>query len=397
MITVDHLLLKIVNFTGPTIEEIMPSRDSRVLHSLATAVGTYYFITESQSKLLLKILKEHKEKIAENCDEVVHALELPTWSKNFRKVEQVKKFFIGKNLADDLTLFVEFTFSANFRKIIQNNAKHIENLVLVAPGKSYQADLTEKNIVVLCDLLAPLDFEIDELIKKHYEAVKSWEKSTFQDQFLISNMPGNNFQKTITEDLGLSTPIDKNIINDRSVRYQYFTEKPEKSEKTANSLVEHIANRPQSRLWIDSTIHTVDNVITSLMLLKRFPLLVVFPNWLPQKLQENMVILSDSLEKNNIASSVGIYFRMDNDPQGKIFNQLIAEKKYNTQLDNTTQVVGIQTGKLPKFLIKNDWTPMSVISFDANLRYNKASLYTNCCDLVITYSEAPTIIEPKLK
>jgi hypothetical protein len=207
-------------------------------------------------------------------------------------------------------------------------------------------------------------------------------------------MPGNAFQKTITEDLGLSTTINKNIINDRSVRYQYFTEKPEKTE---NSLVEHIANRPQSRLWIDSTIHTVDNVIMSLIALKRFPLLVVFPNWLPQKLQENMVILSDSLEKNNIADSVGIYFRMNNDPQGKLFNQLIAEKKYNIHLDNTTQVVGIQTGKLPKFLIKNDWTPMSVISFDANLRYNKASLYTNCCDLVITYSEAPTIIEQRLK
>jgi len=394
MITVDHLLLKIVNFTGPTIEEIMPGRDSRVLRSLATAVGTHYFITESQSKLLLKILKEHSEKIALNCQDLVHALELPTWSKNFRKVEQVKKFFIGKNSSDDLTLFVEFTFSANFRKIIQNNTKHIENLITVAPGKSYQADLTEKNVVVLYELLLPLEFEVDELIKKYYETIKSWEKSTFQDQYLISNMPGNAFQKTITEDLGLSTTIDKNIINDRSVRYQYFTEKP---EKTGNSLVEHIANRPQSRLWIDSTIHTVDNVITSLIALKRFPLLVVFPNWLPQKLQENMVILSDCLEKNNIADSVGIYFRMDNDTQGKLFNQLIAEKKYNSQLDNTTQVVGIQTGKLPKFLIKNDWTPMSVISFDANLRYNKASLYTNCCDLVITYSEAPTIIEQRLK
>ena len=394
MITVDHLLLKIINFTGPTIEEIMPSRDSRVLRSLATAVTTHYFITESQSKLLLKILKEHREKIAENFEEIVHVLELPTWSKNFRKVEQVKKFFIGKNSTDELTLVVEFTFSANIRKIIQNNTKHIENLIQVNPGKTYHADLTEKNVIALVDLLELQDFEIDELIKNHYKTIKSWEKSTFQDQFLISNMPGNNFQKSITEDLGISTTIDKNIINDRSVRYQYFAEKP---EKIGNSLVEYIANRPHPRLWIDSTIHTVDDVITSLIALKRFPLLVVFPNWLPQKLQENMVILSDSLEKNNVADSVGIYFRMDNDPQGKIFNQLISDKKYNAQLDSTTQVVGITTGKLPKFLIKNDWTPMSVISFDANLRYNKAALYTNCCDLVITYSEAPTVLEMRIK
>ena len=394
MITVDNLLLKIVNFTSPTIEEIMPSRDSRVLRSLATAVNTHYFITENQSKLLLKILKDHTGKIAPYFEEIANAIALPTWSKNFRQVEQVKKFFIGKNSTDDLTLFVEFTFSSTVRKILQGNSKNIENLLQVTPGKTYSADLTEKNVVALYELLAPINFEIDALIKSHYLTIKSWEKSTFRDQFLIGNMPGNVFQKTITEDLGLSTTINKHVINDRSVRYQYFAEKPENPE---NSLVEHIANRPQSRLWIDSTIHTLDDVIASLVTLKRFPLLVVFPNWLPVKLQENMVILSESLEKHNVANNVGIYFRMNNDPQGKAFNQFIADKQYNCQLDSTTNVVGITTGKIPKFLIKNDWTPMSVISLDANLRYNKASLYTNCCDLVITYSEAPTIIEHKIK
>ena len=394
MTTVDNLLLKIVNYTSPTIEEVVPGRDSRVLRSLAVAVTTHYFITENQSKLLLKILKENRSKLSVFSEDISNALELPIWSKNFRKVEQVKKCFIGKNSIDELVLFVEFTFSANIRKILNNNTKQFENLVQVNPGKTYALDLTEKNLVTLVDLLAPLDFEIDDLIKSHYETIKSWSKPTFQDQFLIGNMPGNNFQKAITDDLGLSTSIDKNIINDRSVRYQYRVEKP---EKLGNSLVEHIANRPQPRLWIDSTIHTLDNLVESLVALKRFPLLVVYPNWSPQKLHENMVILRNALEKNNITNGVGIYFRLDNEPHGKIFNQFIADSQYNCLLNSDTNVVGITTGKLPKFLIKNEWIPMSVISFDANLRYNKSALYTNCCDLVITYSEAPTIIEPKLK
>ena len=56
--TVDKLLLKITNHTTPTIEEYMPSRDSRVMRSLSSAVTTTGFITENQSRLLLKLLHQ---------------------------------------------------------------------------------------------------------------------------------------------------------------------------------------------------------------------------------------------------------------------------------------------------------------------------------------------------
>jgi hypothetical protein len=63
MITVDNLLLQIVNFTSPTIEEQIQSKDSRVLRSLATSVIGHAFITENQSNLLLKILRENQKKL----------------------------------------------------------------------------------------------------------------------------------------------------------------------------------------------------------------------------------------------------------------------------------------------------------------------------------------------
>ena len=57
MITIDELLLDIVNNTNPSVEDMMPARDSRVLRSLSTSVNSHYFITENQSKLILKLLK----------------------------------------------------------------------------------------------------------------------------------------------------------------------------------------------------------------------------------------------------------------------------------------------------------------------------------------------------
>jgi hypothetical protein len=86
MTTIDALLLKIVNFSEPTIEEQIASRDSRVLRSLASSINTHLFITENQSQLLVKILRENSEKIPVFSEEIKSALIDPTWSKIFRRI-----------------------------------------------------------------------------------------------------------------------------------------------------------------------------------------------------------------------------------------------------------------------------------------------------------------------
>jgi hypothetical protein len=107
--------------------------------------------------------------------------------------------------------------------------------------------------------------------------------------------------------------------------------------------------------------------------------------------------IGENLEKNGIFTDVGIYFRLENSEIGKEFNKVIADKKYNSQLTEHTKVVGVQNGKIPKFLLKSAWTPMSVISLSTSLRNTKTSVYANCCDLVITYSDAEPLIESRIK
>ena len=395
MMTVDNLLLKIVNFTEPTIEETIAPRDSKVLRSLATSIASNFFITENQGRLLIKILRENSKKLPNFSEEISTITSAPSWSKSFRHIEQVKKFYIKKNEEHESVLFIELTYSQEIRKILQNLSKTVEGLTASLAGKTWTAELTEKNIVALYEAFEPHDFDIDETIKNHYATIKSWSETEFRNQFIVSNIEHKNFLRHITDDLGIETPIDQNIINDRSMRYQYFTENAKNHGET---LVEVIANRSKSRVWIDKEQHSLEDVVAGLINLHRLPLLVVFDTIVNAQYLTNLQILSDALEKNGVSSDVGVYFRLPNDPMGKQFNSIIAEKQYNHRLDADLKVAVVMSGKIPKFFLNNAWKPMSVIALDTKmgLRHGKTSIYSNCCDCIIEWSNADPMFDKKI-
>lgn len=392
MTTVDQILIQIVNYSSTAIEELVSKRDARILRSMASAVLSSNFLTENQSKLLLRILCENQEKLKSVNDNLIELLQTPSWSKAFRMFEQTKKLYIS-NSNDDLLLTVEISYSSSLTKEIVNISKSVPGMTASISGKMYHADLTEKNIVTLVSRLKKLGFEIDQKIQNYYETIQAWTESEMRGRFKIDTITHANFQKQITNDLGIHTPIDQNIINDRSLRYQYFGEK---SEKIPENLTETIATRITRQVWLNKNETELSDIVNSLHVLKRFPLLVIFDSNDQKKCLEELTNLSKILEKNGMVDGVGIYFRLGNDGIGKEFNQLIANKKYNSQLDNTTQLVGIASGKIPKFLLKTDWKPMSVISVGRLLQHNKTSVYANCCDLIINWSDTQPIVEARM-
>ena len=394
MTTIDNLLLLIINHPDDYAKDLLAKRDFDVLQNLAGSVTSHFFITENQGRLLLKILKENQKKLSEFSEQISEALSEPKWSKKFRHIEQVKKLYIANNEYGEQSLAIEFTFSSQLRKVIQDLVKILDNVILGGNGKIYYVDLTEKNIVTVVDTLEPLKFEIDETIKNHYETIKMWSEDTVRNQFLITNIEHKNFLKAITHDLGIETPIDQNIINDRSVRYQYTTENIKNS---GENLTEIIANRHKTKVWVNRTDHSLDDVVGSLISLKRLPILVIFDNNSNENSFENLEMLSTALEKNGIFDKIGIYFRLSSDGIGKQFNQLIAENHYNYNLKEDTQVAAVQSGKIPKFFLKTAWKPMSVICLDTKLgyRHGKTAVYSNCCDLIIEWADQPSMLEQK--
>ena len=395
MNTVDNLLLEILNHPDSYAESKISKRDFNTLQSLASSVSRSMFITENQGNLLIKLLKENYKKLDIFTEKINLALSAPVWSNSFRHIEQIRKLTIEMDSEAEPYIFIEYTFNANIRKALNAIGKLAEGLVANTNGKNYQAELTEKNIVLIVEALAPYNFDLDEKIRNFYEIIKSWNKSEFENQFLISNIDHKNFQKAITADLGIETAIDQNIINDRSMRYQYFSEN---SKNPGENLTEYIANRSKSRVWIDLAQHSLLDIFNSLKDLKRLPLLIVFESWNEEKSLNHLKILDNSLAESGIDTQVGIYFRLPNSDTGKQFNQLIKDRQYNHPLDLTTQVAVVQSGKIPKFFLKNPWQPMSVIALDTKmgLRHGKTSVYSNCCDLIIEWTEAPSILEQRM-
>lgn len=393
MTTVDQLLSRFVKNNLEQLKSSMSYRDVRILSSLHKSATGATFITANQGRLLIKIFTENKSvlmPIAEDLDEIITT---PTWSQPFRPADTTRKLYTTKNSDGSMLLTVEFAFSSEIRKKINALSKSTSGMHQGQNGKCFFFDYTEKNIEQLVDALATHDFDIEENIQDYHKIIKSWNEQTIRDQFLISNISHDTFQRKIIEDLGKDTSIDKNIINDRSTRYQYVSEK---SEKNPENLTELIANRKTSKVWVDKKVNTLENIFDSLVELKRFPVLVVFDTYASKTSTAELTKISEILEKYNIRDNVGIYFRMNNDEIGKEFNQVISDKKYNAQLTKDTKLVGVQSGKIPKFLLKSDWKPMSVVSIDTTLRHSKTAVYANCCDLIISFTESESIYEPKI-
>ena len=393
MMTIDNLLVEILCQPDDYAKSVLTKRDFDTLTSLEAATKRPTFITESQSRLLIKILKENQKKLTEFDKKITEAIVTSAWSKSFRQIEQIRTLTIENDRNNGQFLTIEFTFNPQIRKILGDISKVVEGN-FIPNSKFYQAELTEKNIVLLVDALAPFDFTIDEKIVDFYKIIKSWSKTEFENQYLITNFENKNFQKYITEDLGIETSIDQNIINDRSVRYQYFVENP---KNPGENLVEFIANRSKTKVWINKNEHTMTEILGALYSLKRLPTLVVFENSDDEKSLKNLEILKESLENNGLDSGIGIYFRLPNNQTGQKFNQLIKDNKFNHPLDNTTRIAVVQSGKIPKFFLKNTWQPMSVIALDTKmgLRHGKTSVYSNCCDFIIEWADAPVLFEKR--
>ena len=225
---------------------------------------------------------------------------------------------------------------------------------------------------------------------KYYDTINNWKLADIIDQFTISNITDNEARQILINDIGEDTPMDSIIIEDRKLRYQY---QPDNSfhYESADSLTTMIATRKKAKLWVDSNLYSLTEIISSLIELKRTPVLLIFDTYKPDIVTQQLKLIYDALENNNITSDIGLYFRLKN-TVGKEFNTFIADKKYNAMLDNNTIVAGVESTNIPKFFLKTTWEPMSVISIGNSLRNSKTAIYANRCDLIITYSNTKPMI-----
>jgi hypothetical protein len=381
MITTDALLIELFQQGIEKLGSQIPNRDKKILISLSKQITAGHFLTENQSKLLIKIFTENLEVINNKVVNAQQPIEFPTWSQSFRVIEQVRKIFIAKE--DNSRILVEFTYNKRLRQQISDLNKSVEGQMLAVNSKQYSIPLTEKNLHLVVNAFKNQGFEIDHILMEFYGEILEILK-TINTQFNVFSLTDKKLEAAVVNEVGGITEDNLILLNDRRQKFQYsiFQKNPEISLKNA------LANRPGTRVWIDSTQTSLDDVVEAIGKLDRLPLLVIFNGHESKECLKNLEKLAISLKNCGVDTNSGIYFRFDNiSEHNKNFNNLISQLGYNAQLTDTTLVAGIANNKLPKFLLKSKWYPKSVISFSNNFKSNKTSVYCDAVDLIVYYNE----------
>ena len=386
MNTIDNILLTLINTKFNKVLELSSISDSRILKSLAIRIASDSYITENQGNLICQVLIRNYDYFQLEC---MKELLTPTWAKSFRQIVRTKRLSIFQHEK----LHCEFTFAASIKDSLhrlytEGPVVSGLNFYNTAATTVYTANLSESNIVAFIDAIKQYHFDIDPTLIEYYNLITSWNKEAVINQFLITTIKHENFQKKLLTELGSDTLFDITLINDRSIRYQYFVDRLQ----NPSTLLEIIANRNHPKLWIDRGVYSIYEVLQSLMSLRRFPVLLVFDDYSDAIHIEELQLVADALDALNITENVGIYFRKPNDILGKDFNNIITQRGYNCMLDTNTLVAGVSSGKIPKFMITTEWQPMSVIVMGSSLKHNKTAIYSNCCDLIISYTNQEPII-----
>ena len=378
MITIDSVLTELFQLDINKLDNRISNRDKKVLISLAKQLAVGQFLTENQSTLLIKIFKENKDSIPSPYNEVI---DYPTWSRPFRVLEQFRRISLTKD--QDCRLLVEFTYNKRLRQLVTDLSKQLEGQLLALNSKQYSVPLTEKNLHLVVTALKNQGFEIDHILMEFYGEISEILKTT-NTQFNVFSLTDKKLEAAIVNEVGSISEDNLILLNDRHQQFQYsiFQKNPEISLKNA------LANRPSTKVWIDSNQTSLDSVVEALGELNRLPLLVIFNGHESKECLKNLEKLAISLKNCGINSDVGIYFRFDNiSEHNKNFNNLISQLGYNAQLNDTTLIAGIANNKLPKFFLKSKWYPKSVISFSNNFKSNKTSVYCNAVDLIVYYND----------
>jgi hypothetical protein len=382
MNTVDSLLAPIFREIK-NLETGINSKDKKILVSLYKQVNCGVFLTENQSNLLVKILKENLKAIKPVLSEIDATLVSNHWSQPFRQIRKIRKIYLSEGF--DNVFFVEFNYNAKLRDKMSQLHIKMKGTVPVTSTK-YAICLNETNLHEVLVTFSKDNFEIDEKLANFNLEIENIRKTT-SSPFEIFSTTHEKLKKSVADDITDISTDNVLLLQDRKIRYQY-----EILEKTEDfTLAAKIAHRTGRKIFVNSDIHSLSEVINSLIELNRLPLLMVFDGHSSLKDKKSLNLVENALTSCKNTEHVGIYYRYDKSEDKENFNQEIARLGYNKNLSEDTVVAGISNTKLPKFMIKNEWKPETVISFTNSFKSNKTYVYCNEVDLIIYYGNIPPL------
>jgi hypothetical protein len=389
MLTIDNILLNIEQHGIDKLNSSVPVKDRRILKNLVRMIQMPAFITESQGRLLIKILQENMEALHFIGSELIPSLKNPSWSRSFKTVEIVKQISIIKNSAGESFIDIECSFNKEIKKSLTTITRNIEGSAFtVTLGKRSSFLLTEKNLYNIVKEFDKHDFDKSEQVIKLYNDICSLDLAGTKNSFSIYKTANVKLKNRLIKNIGVIDSTNMLLLEDRKIEFQYDV----KGNLDDSTLANKIAKRTNNKIFINSSEYTLLDVAHAVRQLKKMPALFIFDEYDASASVKNLKIVKTVVDAVDPTINVGVYFRFNTAGDGEQFNKLISEYGFNKQLDNNNRVSVIANGKIPKFFLKSDWYPKTVLSFSNQFRNNKTSVYCNGCDLIVYYTSSQPMI-----
>lgn len=322
-------------------------------------------LTEKQSKLILRILKKSAPLLSEKINQDVQPfIDNPIYKYPIRALSKARRIsIVSGEPYQSLTKMIKAEFPYDQEKIIKIRSAR-DNVSMAnwdSQNKFWVLSLTEKNVLLILDIIKDQEFDLDDEFKEYATRVQQV-LDNVENYLPMLAVEGKNFvfkngdralpacSATDTLDAVFQARKRGILVWDDAI--ETYLQSDLVSPVTRNI----ISHPPEKWFYINSDNHKLDQLADIINYLG--PCLFVVPGGSEQETLERVHALLNYRGVSN--EDISVMFRLSGE-EGKPFSNYVRENKLNSPIGDNTHSV-IISGKFPKPIIKSKIKFNSVIS-----------------------------------
>lgn len=381
--------------------------DAKIISSLGRQISKNVALTDRQLGLILKKIEKYRSNL-EKCDiDVDKVLTLQTLRLPLRVIDRTQTITIQHDSdTNKPVIVVKYVFSKKFAEI-WSNIEETLNAYRNADKNFKRVPYTEKNLYQIVKGLQELNFTVDRTVQEIYEKIEKIlehpENSApyldYVDERILLKNCNNRCQEYLDKkfekisNLNLLEYVDTAKHLGIAIKSQNLLKKI--SEIAPTTLTKKISLERNSRYRVGPENYSVEDLIFSINSLNQWPLVII--------VEENNEVLStvtrfvDEIIKYIPKEQINVFFRLKNEqPENQQFNQFIKDNGLNNYIDSDTKVVFISRLRIPKPLLKSNWSPSTAVITSSH-DFGKMTAYLNDLYTVYYYNNSLTMRNSRLK
>ena len=359
--------------------------DRIIMNSVYRQLGRNLALTDRQHAMLKeKLIKYQSIFDIDNFDSVLNTVRMP-----LRTVDRSKTIRISElpdvqsswrtnvNLRkENVWAEVRFPFHKKTIKTIEEMVKKVcsQNYYHENKSHSHFFVLNESTVVTIVETFKDRNFEIEQEILDFYNEVVKIKQSPeeYIPMFDLDQLV--NVKQAVRDRISQELIDDPLKLFDRRRRYGITDYGVVPRNQT---LLEQVVFRDTTDFLSNPEEHKTQDILDVVYQLNRYPMVVV----LNEKTAEDEIHEFYNEVKTYIPNQAqSVLFRQEGNTA---FNQFVKDKSLNNWVDNNTQIVYINSNKLPKLLLNGEFSPITCFMYGSRPTRFVDTYVQDHCDLII--------------